>query len=76
MDARLDGVVFRGQSEGVEAHRLEHFEALHLFETRVRVRRAVIIPMSDVELRSGRIGEHFEDIPFFIDVLFVEIVLF
>lgn len=70
----LDGVVFRGQTERVEPHGLEHFVALHFFEPCIAVGGAVVVPMPDVQLRTGRVGEHFQNIELFIDVLFVEVV--
>ena len=74
MDPRLDGVIFRGEPERVEAHRLEHVKALHLLEAGKSVGRAVVVPMPDVQLRARRIGKHFQHIIFVIRVLFVEVV--
>ena len=45
MNTRFYGVIFRGKPERVESHRLKHLEALHFFEARIRIGRAVLIPM-------------------------------
>ena len=72
MDTRLYREVFCGQTERVEAHGLEHFKALHALKPRVGIRRTVIVPMPDVELRARGIGEHFQNVQFFVYVFLVE----
>ena len=72
MDSRFYGVIFRGQTERVEAHRLKHFETLHFFEPCVRIGGSVIVPVPHVQFCAGRVGEHFQNVPFFIGVLFIE----
>ena len=76
MHLRLDRIVLRRQTEGVESHGLKDVFALHFFESCIGIRGAVIIPVSDVELRSGRIREHFQYVKLVFRIFFVEIVEF
>ena len=76
MNTRFDGVVFRRQTERVKPHRLEHFVSLHLLKACIRIGRAVVIPMPDVQLCARGIGEHFQNVELFIHTLFVKNVLF
>ena len=75
MNPGFDRIIFRREPEGVEAHRLKDLIALHFFEPGIGIGRTVIIPVPDVQFCAGGIGKHFENIPFFIDVLFVESIL-
>ena len=52
MNARLDGVVFRGKAEGVKAHRLKDLVSLHALEAREAVGRSEVVPMPDVQFRA------------------------
>ena len=67
VNTRLYGVVFGGQSECVESHRLENLVALHTLEARERVGRSVVVPVSRMKFRPRRIGKHFETIIFFVN---------
>ena len=74
MYTRLYRIVFGGQSEAVEAHRLEYVEALHFFEARVAVAQCVIVPMPYMELCAARIRKHFQHVMLARGVVFVEFV--
>ena len=76
MDLRLDRIVFGRQPERVEAHRLKHFKTLHFLESGITIARAVIIPVPDMQFRAGRVRKHFQNVVFFIRVLFVENIFF
>ena len=67
VNTRLYGVVFGGQSECVESHRLENLVALHTLEARKSVGRSVVVPVSRMKFRPRRIGKHFETIIFFVN---------
>ena len=62
MDACLYGVVLGRESECVESHRMEYVVALHALVSRIGVSQAEIIPVSDVELCSGRVREHLKHV--------------
>ena len=64
MDAGFDSKVFRRQTKGIKAHRMEYIIALHPLHTAPAVGQTVIPPMSHVELAGGGIREHFEQIDF------------
>ena len=72
MNARFYGVVFGGQAERVEPHRLEHFVSLHLFIPCETVGQTVIVPMPEMQFRRRRIGKHFKTIELFVYILLVE----
>ena len=74
MNTRFYGIVFSRQTERVESHRLKHLVSLHAFETRKRIGRAVIVPMSRVKFRAGGIGKHFKTIILFVYSRTVELV--
>ena len=63
VDARLDRVVLCGQAKGVKAHGLEHVVALHALEAGIGVRGPVVVPVPDMQLCAGRVGEHLQNIP-------------
>ena len=60
MCAGLHGVLFGGETERVEAHRIEHVVAGHPLEARVHVGSDVAERVAHVEPDTGRIGEHVE----------------
>ena len=62
MYARLYRIVLRGQTEGVEPHRLKNVLAVHAHEPREAVGNAVIVPMPDMQLRTRRVRQHFETV--------------
>ena len=50
------------QSEGVPAHRMEDVVALHAPLARHDVRRRVALRVTDVQARTGGVGEHVKDV--------------
>ncbi len=73
VQAVLDGGVFRGQTEGVPAERVQHVEAAHPLHARHDIADRVVSDVPEmsvtggvrkhvqaIELRSGRIDGHFE----------------
>jgi hypothetical protein len=62
VNAGLDGVVFRGQTKGVPAHRVQHIEALHALPARDDVGRGVAFAVADVQTGARRIGKHIEGV--------------
>ena len=59
---RLNSVLLRGQTIGIEAHRMEHIEALKTFVTRVNIRSDIPEWVAYVEACTRRVGEHVEHI--------------
>ena len=53
-----DGVLFRGQAEGVPTHRVEDVEALGFLVAAQDVGSGVALGVADMEARPGRVGEH------------------
>ena len=74
MNARLYGVILRGQSECVEPHRLKDVLALHYLITGKTVRQTVIVPMPDMQLAAAGITEHLQHIVLVVYVVGVELV--
>ena len=74
MDARLYGVILGRQTESVEAHGLEHLIPLHPLETRIGIRRTVVVPVPRMKFRAGRIGKHFQNVTFLVHSAAVELV--
>ena len=66
MDPCFDGIVFCGKTERVKAHGMKHIVSLHALESCPAVRGSVIVPMSRVQFRAGRIGEHLQAVQFFL----------
>ena len=62
--AGLDGVLLGGQTEGVEAHRMEYVEAAEPFVARIDIGGDVTQRVSHVQSRSRGVGEHVQDIIF------------
>ena len=63
MSSVLDCGVFRRQSEGVPAHRVQHVVPAHPLVARHGVADGVISHVAHVQ-RAGRIRQHFEQIIF------------
>ena len=59
VDAAADGSVLRRKAEGIEAHGVKHFVALHPHEAGVDVGGCHGIPVADVEVSRG-VGVHGE----------------
>src|SRR5208282_220485 len=57
-------LVFRGQSERIPSHRVQHVESRHPFEAPDYVARNVVVQMTDAQPGAGRVGEHLEDVEF------------
>ena len=72
VDTRFYSIVFSGQTESVEAHRLKDFLTLHTHKASVAVGRSVVVPMSCVQLCTRGVGEHFEHVIFVFDSRFVK----
>ena len=64
MGARLLGVLFGGQSEGVPAHRVHDARALHPVVAADDVGGRVSLGVSDVQAIAARIWEHIQDVQF------------
>ena len=60
--AGFDGVLFGGQAEGVEAHRVHHALALHPAAAADDVGGRVAFGMADVQAVAAGIGEHVEHV--------------
>ena len=60
MLAGFDGVLFGGEAEGVEAHRMDHALALHAGGAGDDVGGGVALGMADVEAVAAGVGEHVE----------------
>ncbi len=60
--AGLDGVLLRGQAEGVPAHRVQDVEALHPLVAADDVGGGVAFRMADVQARAAGVGEHVEHV--------------
>ena len=58
MRAGLDRVLFGGQSERVEAQRVQHITPRHPEVTRIDIGRDVAQRVTDVQALAGRVGEH------------------
>ncbi len=52
MNSGLNGKVFGRQTKGIKAHRLKDLEALHAFDSGIRVGQAKIPPVPDMQIRS------------------------
>ena len=61
----MNGRIFRGQPEGIPAHGMQHVVAIHPHIAGERVADGIVAHVSHVE-RPGRIGQHFEDVEFFL----------
>ena len=61
--AGADGVLFGGQAEGIEAHRVHHARAAHPLEPRHDVGGRVALRVADVQAVAAGIGKHVEDVP-------------
>ncbi len=61
VDALFHRRVLGGHAEGVPAHRMQHFVALHLAEPGQHVAHGVIADMADVDAPAG-IGEHLQHV--------------
>ena len=57
-----DGVLLRGQTERVPAHRVQHVEAAHTLEARENIRGGVALRMADVQSAATGVREHVEDV--------------
>ena len=66
MNTGFYSIVFGRKTKRVEAHRLENVVAFHALITRVRIGKTVVVPMSQVKICAGRVGEHFESVIFFL----------
>ncbi len=64
MRSLQDRLVFRGQSERVPSHRVQHVESRHPLVTADDIARNVIVQMTDAEACAGGVGEHLEDVEF------------
>ena len=64
MDTVFDGILFCGQSEGVEAHGVEDVEALESFEPRDDVGGDIAKGVPDVQASAGGIWEHVQGVVF------------
>ena len=62
VDAVLDGVLLGGQTERVEAHRVQHVEALHPLVARDDIGGDVTKRMADVQADARGIREHIEHV--------------
>jgi hypothetical protein len=60
--AVLDGELFCGQAEGIEAHRVQDVEPLHPLQPAVDVRRDVPQRMAHVQAHARRVREHVQAI--------------
>ena len=58
----LNGVLFGGQPEAVEAHRVQYIEAFQAFVARVNIGGDVPQRMPYVQARTRRIREHIQNI--------------
>ena len=74
MYARLDGIVLRRQPERVEPHRLKDVIAVHFHETGVRIGQSEIVPVPQMQVGAGRVGEHFQHVVLLSLCLRVELV--
>ncbi len=61
---RLNCILFRGQTEAVEAYGVQNVEALHALHSRKDIRRRIAFGVSDVQTRARGIGEHIQNIIF------------
>ena len=52
----LDGVLFRGQTEGIVAHRVEHVEAFEPLVAGIDIGSDIAQRVTDMQTRSGRMG--------------------
>ena len=64
MLAGLDRILFRGQSEGIPAHRMQNIAAAHAFVAREDIGRRVTLRMANMQSRAARIRKHVEDVKF------------
>ena len=62
MLAGFDGVLFRRQTEGIPAHRMQHVEAAGPAVARQDVRGGVAFRMTDMQARAAGIRKHVEDV--------------
>ena len=65
MHTGFDGKVFCRKAESIKPHGMKYIIALLAFESGIGVRRPIIVPVPNMELCRGRIGKHFQYIPFF-----------
>ncbi len=64
--ASLDGVLLGGQAKGVPAHGVEDVFAEHAMVAGKDVGGGVAFGVADVEASSGGVGEHVEDVVFWV----------
>ena len=62
MLAGLNGVLFRGKTERIIAHRMQYIEAAQAFVACENIAGDIAQRMPDVQTRSRGIREHIEDI--------------
>ena len=60
--AGLNGVLFRGEAEGVKAHRVQHVKSLVTLKTADDVAGNVAERVADVKARTRRVGKHVEHV--------------
>ncbi len=58
----LYGILFRGQTERIESHRMQHVEPAEPFVARVDIRGDIPQRMPHMQPRPGGIGKHVEDV--------------
>ena len=64
MSTGFDGILFRGQTESVPAHGMQHVETAHPLETAENIRGGIAFRMPHVETCSAGIREHIQHIKF------------
>ncbi len=57
----LDSRIFRGQTESIPAHGMQHVETLHGLETRHNIADGIVAHMAHMDLARG-IREHFKHV--------------
>ena len=62
MDVVSDGVIFRGQTEGVPPHRMQDIVTAHPVEAGVHTGGHIVAAMADRQAVARRIGEEVQDI--------------